>query len=1062
MESDLLILASQAIFAVIFFFALREFLQHRDLPRFEVLALFGILTFGLTPVFLDEVLDITFPGAELLAVMILVSHPLVFLRLVTHVRPIPKSMQIAAHLALLASWTLVIYYRDSLPLAVTLIVVGLFAAFQGYGIYALYGVARRGLGMTRIRARAIIAGALCLGLAFLLLGVAEVAPSMRELVNAVIVMLLMASAVAYFLGFAAPRRLRRMLQQAQMWSAYDELAEHIAEASYETALRRVARTAATAVGGKVGLVAVGQHEENRLRLYLGSIGERYPGLVDDPIIPLDDPEKPLARAWSDLRPAVLSPGEIWSDNLERLAAAVGRVRSVLVAPLVGHDAPLGLLIVLLERRTAFLHEDLESLQMLAQRAGVGLENRRLFESVERQGRFRERLLELSEALADAVEVRTVAEIIAARVSQLIPASSWGVLLPAPGGGLEIVATGGADAEARRSHRIPPGSGVTGRAFHTGVPVVVDDVREEPDYVGLRPEVRSELAVPLRSHGASIGVINFERTEVAAFSAVEVELAEIVANTAAQALARARLIEQLQQQNRALDAANRHKSEFLATMSHELRTPLNSIIGFSELLLDSPDDGFDPTTVQFLETIHSSGRHLLALINDILDLSKVEAGHMELVLEAVNVAELVAAALSTLRPLADRTAVKLEMDVPADLEVVADAGKFKQILYNLLSNGIKFTPDGGSVGVAARWLDGGIEVTVTDTGIGIAPEHQERIFMEFQQVDAGPDRHFEGTGLGLALTRRFVELHGGNIWVESEPGKGSRFIVFLPDHELPAAMEAEEFGVPSMPAAGEADEDPLVLVVEDDPRAAQLLTLYLRRGGYRALLATSGEEALVMAREHQPAAITLDILLPTLDGWEVLRALKRDETTRDIPVIIASVAEDRELGFALGATDYFVKPVEREALLARLDRFAFTRRARYRQVEVLVVDDEPASVDLLTAMLEPVGFRIHKAYGGAEGVDVALRRRPELILLDLMMPDVSGFDVVDALRADPSTQETPILVITAKDITAEDKRRLNGRVTALLQKGTFAAVDLIDWLDRTLEQLEPGREAAAGE
>lgn len=228
------------------------------------------------------------------------------------------------------------------------------------------------------------------------------------------------------------------------------------------------------------------------------------------------------------------------------------------------------------------------------------------------------------------------------------------------------------------------------------------------------------------------------------------------------------------------------------------------------------------------------------------------------------------------------------------------------------------------------------------------------------------------------------------------------------------------------------------------------------------MATDGQEALDRARELVPAAITLDILLPTLDGWEVLRALKRDVQTRDIPVIIASVADDRELGFALGATDYFVKPVEREELLARLDCYAVTRHARHREVSVLLIDDEPSSLDLLEGMLGPAGFTVLRADGGAKGIELAIESQPELILLDLMMPEVSGFDVVDALRAEAVTQSTPILVITAKDLTNEDKLRLNGRITALLQKGAFAAVELVAWLDTTLEQLNVGKEVGAGE
>lgn len=507
---------------------------------------------------------------------------------------------------------------------------------------------------------------------------------------------------------------------------------------------------------------------------------------------------------------------------------------------------------------------------------------------------------------------------------------------------------------------------------------------------------------------------------------------------------------------AANAANQAKSAFLSNMSHELRTPLNAIIGFSELLLDGEEGSFDEASSrQFIETIHSSGRHLLSLINDILDLSKVEAGHMELMLDECDVPSLVEQTLSTVQPLAARSSITLESDVEAAPGFVADTGKLKQILYNLLSNAIKFTPNDGTVTVTVRRRDDGLQLTVADTGIGISEENQERIFQEFQQIDIGPDRHFEGTGLGLTLSRRFAELHGGSIWVESTLGEGSEFHVFLPARLAPA-----EQGDGSLDLERSFDElsssplnleGPDVLVVEDDLRAANLLSHYLRRGGYVPHVESNGDRVLERARRLQPAAITLDVLLPTQDGWEVLRALKRDPDTRDIPVIIASVVDNRDLGFALGATDYFVKPVDREALIARLDRLALSSEARWREVSVLIVDDEPDAVELLARMLEQQSFAVVRAYSGDEGIEKAIEANPDLILLDLMMPDVSGFDVVDRLRAQPATSDTPIIIVTAKELTAEDKARLNGHVTALLQKGAFAAVDLVSWLNKILAQ-----------
>jgi signal transduction histidine kinase/CheY-like chemotaxis protein len=515
---------------------------------------------------------------------------------------------------------------------------------------------------------------------------------------------------------------------------------------------------------------------------------------------------------------------------------------------------------------------------------------------------------------------------------------------------------------------------------------------------------------------------------------------------------------LEQQNRALEEATRLKSEFLANMSHELRTPLNAIIGFSELLLDAPVGDADEGTT-YLQTIHSSGEHLLALINDILDLSKVEAGKMELHPEPFVVADVVATALATVESLAVRKGITLSADAESAGELVADPGRFKQVLYNLLSNAIKFTPENGRVSVEARSVAAGVQLTVIDTGIGIAPEDQQKIFSEFQQVDGSASRRHDGTGLGLALTRRFVELHGGRIWVESELGRGSRFHVVLP---------ASERGRPSPailpPQVFSADVDlgrPLVLVVDDDPRAANLLSLHLGRGGYRTEVAVDGVDALAQARARAPFAITLDIDLPRVDGWEVLRTLKHDAQTRDIPVVVVSVVDDEQLGYALGAVDYFVKPVDRQALLARLDRFNFTRSARIRDTSVLIVDDDPDAVELLAGMLGPAGFRVLRAGGGEEGIATALAERPDLILLDLTMPEVSGFTVVDALKSDPTTRDIPILVVTARELTDPDRAMLQDHVATVFQKGTFARVDLLTLLDDVARRMEAREEVAVG-
>jgi signal transduction histidine kinase/DNA-binding response OmpR family regulator len=512
-----------------------------------------------------------------------------------------------------------------------------------------------------------------------------------------------------------------------------------------------------------------------------------------------------------------------------------------------------------------------------------------------------------------------------------------------------------------------------------------------------------------------------------------------------ALDRMHLIVQLEQSNEQLQDANRHKSVFLASMSHELRTPLNAILGFSELLLDATKDQFPADTrKRFLEQIHSSGKHLLGLINDILDLSKVEAGQMELRVQAVNIAEIVEQVQQTVEPLAAQKKIQIIVGEQNAGTISADAGKVKQMLLNLISNAVKFTNEGGTVTVSTSRMRDSVEISVADTGIGIAKHDYPRVFQEFQQLDSGIGRQQGGTGLGLALTRRFANLHGGEVRFDSEVGKGSVFTIRLP-------LEARQVPAPPPPPAVAApkvaDSRPLVLVVEDDAAAAELLSRQIERAGFRTEVARSGKQALADARTRKPAAITLDILLPDLDGWEVLTRLKKDEATSEIPVVVVSVVDNPELGMALGALDYFVKPVPANQLMSRLDKFR--REPGDRKTRVLVVDDEESNREWLTHILEPAGFSVTLASGGREAIDLARANPPDLVLLDLMMPDVTGFDVVEALRGAESTRNIPIMVLTAKTLTELDRRQLNGHVATILRRGSTGAADLLGLLKQVV-------------
>jgi len=550
-----------------------------------------------------------------------------------------------------------------------------------------------------------------------------------------------------------------------------------------------------------------------------------------------------------------------------------------------------------------------------------------------------------------------------------------------------------------------------------------------------------LRVAGLEHFASMVVIAGPFTP--AMGGEEVRRAQQFASAFMTALDRRRLMEQLRDSNQKLQEASKHKSMFLANMSHELRTPLNAIIGFSELLSDATPQQFDDATRRrFLSQIVTSGKHLLSLINDILDLSKVEAGQMDLRIEAVSIPDVVEQAVRTVEPLVTKKGIHLQAEAAEGGMVHADPGKLKQMLLNLLSNAIKFTPEGGDVTISATRGPRAVELSVADTGIGIAEADQGHIFQEFHQLDGGPGRRHEGTGLGLALTKRFAALHGGDVKFHSKMGRGSVFTLTLPLEMAPAEQEPEPLAVAKANANG-----PLVLVVEDDASAAELLTRQLVSAGYRTAVARTGAEALAKAKQLAPAAITLDIILPGLDGWEVMTKLKGDPTTANIPIVVVSVVDNPELGMALGAMDYLIKPIDMKVLISRLKAFAPVKE----RLQVLVVDDDDASREWLARALEPAGFDVLSASTGKRGIALARSRKPDLVLLDLMMPEVNGFDVVEALRTYESTRHTPILILTAATLSEKDKRKLNGQVSDILSRGRVGSSVIVDHLRAVARQ-----------
>jgi CheY-like chemotaxis protein len=508
-----------------------------------------------------------------------------------------------------------------------------------------------------------------------------------------------------------------------------------------------------------------------------------------------------------------------------------------------------------------------------------------------------------------------------------------------------------------------------------------------------------------------------------------------------------------------------KSEFLANMSHELRTPLNAIIGFSEVLRDGLIGDLTEKQRGFISDIFGSGKHLLSLINDILDLSKVEAGKMTLDLEPVAIGSMFVNSLSIIREKAASRRIRLDLDLGAAEalgSIEADPRKFKQILYNLLSNAVKFTPEGGHVSLRATPVLRGqvgrpcrsgtgrrqfplvdnafvdfLEIRVTDSGIGIPLEALEQLFRPFSQIDSGLARKFEGTGLGLAMVKLLAELHGGSVAVESAVGEGSCFTVWLPLRAAGPGAVASDAAL-TTPAVEARTGARTALVVEDDDKSAELIRVQLEAEGFAVLHAATAEAALALAVQQPLVLITLDIMLPHMDGWEFLGRIKQMPALSGIPVVIISIVAERNKGFALGAAAVMQKPISREELYEALVNLGLFPISADATLKVLVVDDDPKAVELIAARVQGLASTVLRAYGGREAIAAAQQELPDLIVLDLMMPEVNGFDVVEALKAQPDTARIPIMVVTAMQITDADRAKLNGYVSTIMEKGQFDA------------------------
>ncbi len=496
-------------------------------------------------------------------------------------------------------------------------------------------------------------------------------------------------------------------------------------------------------------------------------------------------------------------------------------------------------------------------------------------------------------------------------------------------------------------------------------------------------------------------------------------------------------------------ANKAKSLFLANMSHELRTPLNAIIGYSEMLKEEAEDLEQEEFIPDLKKIYGAGKHLLSLINDILDLSKIEAGRMELYLETFEILPLLDEVVSTIRPLVDKNVNTLVVNCPKDIGTMyADLTKVRQNLFNLLSNACKFT-EGGKITLAvSRYVEKNqdwISFQVIDTGIGMTAEQKERLFKAFTQADASTTRKYGGTGLGLALTKKFCQMMGGDISVESEYGKGTTFSIHLPTHVVDT--KADSANPSNQKNISSSDNHSTILVIDDDPTIHDIIERFLSKQGFKVKTASSGAEGIRIAKEIRPNAITLDVMMPGMDGWAVLTKLKADPEIADIPVIMMSIVDDKNLGYALGASDYVLKPIERQQLISVLQKYELDRGADL----IMVVEDDVSTREMMRRQLEKANWHVIEAENGRKALEMMTKNLPGAIVLDLMMPEMDGFEFVHRLRQKEEWRSIPVIVVTAKELTKADRQKLNGYVESIFQKGCYDRKTLLGELNHLLSE-----------
>jgi GAF domain-containing protein/DNA-binding response OmpR family regulator len=733
------------------------------------------------------------------------------------------------------------------------------------------------------------------------------------------------------------------------------------------------------------------------------------------------------------------------------------IASIVAVPLRVRGENIGILQAVRRVANPFSHTEERFLETVGAQLSVALDNYRLLNQTQRRAQQLEIAAEVSRLATSTLETGTLLSRAVNLLRERFGFYHTAVYLLDDQGKYAVVreATGQPGLQMKESkHSIAVGSRtIIGQVTENGKPYAALDTSKDPYYRAdpNLPETRTQLALPLKIGDRMLGALDIHVNRANAFSPADVSVLQSLADQVAVALDNARSYEVEREALKEMREADRLKTQFLANMSHELRTPLNSIIGFSRVILKGIDGPITDLQNQDLTAIHNAGQHLLGLINDILDISRIDAGKMELAFEEVDMRNLIQSVASTALGLIKDKPIRLTQYIPDDLPLArADPIRARQVLLNLLSNAAKFT-EAGSIVIEAKLQTSPdnfpeIVISVSDTGSGIPADHFPKLFQEFSQVDASPTRRTGGTGLGLSICKRLVEMHGGRIWVDSILGKGSTFYFTVPALQPKAAPASETAPAVQAPVGRKN-----VMVVENETGVVQLYRRYLEPRGYTIVELSDGARAVPMARELRPYAILLDVNMPSPDGWQVLAQLKSDPVTRPLPVILCTITEDRGRGLSLGAADYLVKPILESDLIASLEKLEKPERKAFN---ILVLEDNPEEAQLVQHILEKLsGFAIRMVAEGGTGLEMIEAEPPALIIVDLELPGTMALDVIRTLRSKEKTKLLPIIALTQTDPPPDQREQLAGLVQAILRKAQFSEHDLMESIARALKLYE---------